>query len=679
MRLSSIGKSRLSWLAVVLGIFLGLFELAVFGTDWAPFGDRSSGWFLTWFTIAGTGLIGLTFITGSIVALRNRKSAGTIFLVFIPVAAYLLADPTAGFLVWHADGGGYWETPLPSTGIGLTALFFAPFLLFILTRRHKKRAVYLFTVAASVVVIVFSRSRWTAVLLPRLVGWSAPFLLFGLFWLGTHKLGWPSLLRPRPRAMSRRISGPVITCLAVFCLDIVLTLGLSALGSSLFSGDCIGKRPITHPESPSHAVFTARIVFVGRSIEALTRGTGLRSLGVQERSVGDWAVGVVQERFWGLPSWGPHLVLLTNFIYWKGETYFIDGARANGLLTRVLLIVEARIGCSRSRPVQDAIVDLRVLRGGQRANGARLIGYVRRPEVFTGVFGRPPARTYATGARIEVTGTAGTITITTDQTGIYQLDGLPPGDYTLQLSVPDNQVGGFFESEGSPAKVHLNNDALVESNFDLFWNGRIEGRVQDDSGKPARVWVMLINADGKQLPGNVQFFLQTNLNGTYLINKIPAGRYRVLVDPNGPNDEWPYDIQYYPSALRPEDAKVLQLDQGQEIKGVDFTVRRLAEREVQVRITWPNGSPVTNAPVYVAYEHTKEYESLRDASDWKNTDQNGLAVIHLHGNSRVRLFGEQSLYNEKTKSQQSYYSHPVESDVGKVPDKIDLVLNSPTP
>src|SRR5207253_9533879 len=82
-----------------------------------------------------------------------------------------------------------------------------------------------------------------------------------------------------------------------------------------------------------HVVFTARVIFVGRSFYALTHDSGMNLPGFHDPRVGDWAIGVVQERFWGLPSWVPHLVLLTNFIYWTGETYFIDGSHEIGLLT----------------------------------------------------------------------------------------------------------------------------------------------------------------------------------------------------------------------------------------------------------------------------------------------------------------------------------------------------------
>jgi len=669
-------KRGLSWFVVALGFLLGLFVLARFGMSWVPFGDHEPGWLLRWLTFVGIGLLGLGLLSGSTAAVRNPKRAGVIFLLFLPVTTFCLAYPESGFLVWHPDGSGWFETPLPLTAVGLTALFYVPFVPLLFLRHHRKQSVIGLAVAVLLVTAVFVSSRWTSVLLPPLAGFSAPFLLFGLFWLGTHKLGWPTPLQPRPRTMSRRVVALAITCGLVFCLDIMMTFGLSALGSSLFSGDCSGKGPITHPESPRHAVFTARAIFVGRSLEALIRTSGLRSLVVKDRNLGDWAIGVVRERFWGVPSRWPHLVLMTNFIYWQGETYFIDGSRENGLLSPVLPIVGARINCSRSRPVQDAIIDLRVLRQTPPAGGTRLIGYVRKPEVFTGVFERPSAPNFAADAKIEVTGPTGTKTITTDQTGVYELDGLPPGNYALQLAIPDNQVAGFFEDEGEPVKVHLESDGLVEHNFDLFWNGRIEGHVKEHSGKPAQVSVMLLSADGKQLPGYVNFFLQTNRDGFYQARKIPPGRYIVVINPNGPDDERPYGIQYYPSALRAQDARVLELGPGQQIEGIDFAVSRLVEHVVQVRVTGPNGSAAENAPVCVAYEHTKEYEPLAGINCLKSSDQNGMAIIHLYGNTRVRLFAEQYAYQEKL--QVRHRSQTIESDANKTPDTIDLVLNSET-
>ena len=45
----------------------------------------------------------------------------------------------------------------------------------------------------------------------------------------------------------------------------------------------------------------------------------------------------------------------------------------------------------------------------------------------------------------------------TDEAGVYQVDDLAPGDYTVQLQVPDNQTADSFPHDASSVKVHLEN------------------------------------------------------------------------------------------------------------------------------------------------------------------------------------------------------------------------------
>ncbi len=645
---------------------------------WPPSNDD---WLPRWIGYGGGALLGPVFLAGSIVALRNRKRAGIIFLTCMPVTVFCLAYPSSGYLVWHSDGG-WFEVPEIPTAIGLTAIFFLAIFATLLAIRYRRRAVKLFGATVALAAFVFGLSHWTKAFLPPFGGWSALFLLFGLFWRGTGNRGWPSLLQPRSRPLSQRAAAFVFTCIVVFCVDVVATLGFSALGSSLFSGDCRGKPLFVHPESPYHAVFTARVIFVGRSIEALTRDRGIlrdpQIPGSRDPRVGDWAVGVVQERFWGLPLWS-RLVLLKNLIYWDDQTYFVDGSRDRGLLSRVLPIVDGRTNCSRTKPAQDALVDLRALREPPSATGTRLLGYVREPETFVGGLAPPPQSKYAAGARIKVTGPTGTRIITTGQSGVYQIDDLQPGDYTLQLLIPDSEVAGFFEEDGSPAKVHLDSDKLVERSFDLFWNGRIEGHVTDDSDKPVQASVSLLSDNGNQLPGYVQNFILTDPDGSYQIKRIPAGRYKVMIDTSGREYRWPSEVQFYPLKSRAEDAKVLELSEGQRIMGIDFKVPHLTEGTVQVRVTLPNGSAVGGAQICIAYEHTEDYEPLEAKHCSKETAQDGLAVIHVYGNARVRVFAQQSLYRDQEKAWAEYRSYPVESEANKMPAKISLVLTSPKP
>jgi hypothetical protein len=380
-------KLSTSWLIAALGCLVGLLACVALGMGVLSLSDRSPAWHLAWFGAIGIALLGLTFLIGSLVALQHRRLAGVIFLSVMPVAAFCLAYPSSGFLLWR-EGGGYFETPFPATAIGLAILFYAPFLPPLLMWRRKKRAAIAFAVSAFVAALLFANSRWTPVLLPRLVACSVPFLLVGMFWVRTGALGWPSLVQARSWSRRKRVSILAAACVTILCLDVALTVVFSGLGTSLFNGDCGGKHPFLNPSSPTHAVFTARVVFAARSIHAMTDArNSLRPSGVN-RHVGDWAIGIVEERFWGMPRW-TRLVLLTNYVYWEGETYFVDGRRAQGLLTRFLPIVEGGIGCSRTKPVEDAIVDLRLLRRPPPQGSTRVIGYVRGPETFTPGIARP--------------------------------------------------------------------------------------------------------------------------------------------------------------------------------------------------------------------------------------------------------------------------------------------------
>jgi|SRR5437762_14325852 len=92
-----IPQTLLSWLVASLGFLFGLLALARFGTWWLPFGDHDPGWFLRWLTFAGVGLFGLGFLIGSILAPRNPRRAGIVFLALLPITAFCLAYPESSF------------------------------------------------------------------------------------------------------------------------------------------------------------------------------------------------------------------------------------------------------------------------------------------------------------------------------------------------------------------------------------------------------------------------------------------------------------------------------------------------------------------------------------------------------------------------------------------------------
>jgi hypothetical protein len=447
----------------------------------------------------------------------------------------------------------------------------------------------------------------------------------------------------------------------VVILDIAATLAMTAWQSSLWGPDCSGRALFTKPAFRGHAVFTARLIYVGHK--------NTDRLGWQ---AGDWTIGVVQDRFWGLPRWNSHLVLLTHAIFWEGETYFIDGRWAEGLMTRFLPIVEAG-PCARTRPLVDATLEMRVLHKEPSSQGSRIIGYVRKPEGFRGGLRPPTPHIPFTGARISVTGSSGTTIASTDEEGIYEVGGLPPDDYTVTLALPETQSAPLRKLK----KEDFAHSKLIEQDFQVTWDGSIEGTIRDAAGGPIQTWLLLLNPDGTDTIPQVAGLQRTDASGHFRIGEIPFGRYKLVVNPWGPQEDSPYPPVYYPSAERLSDAQVFEIADGQHISDANFVLPRLAQKQkkMEARVTWPDGHVIDGAWVFVAYDHTKGFDSPNDASHVAITDHNGQASFSVFGKSRIRIYAEESVNDLKGPPFfSSRYSVPAEFEADKVPDKLDLVV-----
>ena len=666
---SAFAKKAASWLIVALGLLFGFLALSISGSAWLPSRATNPYWYKSLIETAGIFFFGLTLVAGSLVATRDRRRAGRILLIGTPIIAFCLSYPDVGFLVWEKNEGGVFYSPFLWIAFSLSLLFFAPFVVSLRAIPNKKRAMYLFLISAVVVSPVLATSQWSASLLPRLAAWSAPTVVFAVFWLGTEAFGWGPLVQPSNRSPLGRVCAIVVVCLLVAGLDVVTTLALTAWQSSTNGPDCGGRGLFTQPAFPEHAVFTARLVRTGHTTHAIGDST---------KWAGAWAIGVVQEKFWGIPSAWPRFVLLTNNIFWEGETYFVDGRRAHGFLTGALPIIEAG-PCSRTRSVVDATVDLRMLRQKSTPTGARIVGLVQQPEPFR-PWPSPPARhTPLAGARIDFAGSSGTRVVTADQEGIYEIDDLQPDDYTLTLELPNTQTAreqiGPEKTRQQIRKEELTGRKVVERDFHVVWNGTIEGSVRDITGNPVQVWVSLLNPDGTDTAPQVMDNQQTDKNGSFSITLIPRGQYKLMVNPFGPDKDSPYPPMYYPSADHLSDAQVFEIGDGQHVQYAQFVLPRLAQKKMEVRVTWPDGHAIDGAWVFVAYENTKGLEKLIDAAHVAITDHNGQASFAVFGKSRIRIYAEESVNDLKGPPFfSSRYSVPAEFDADKVPDKLDLVL-----
>jgi hypothetical protein len=140
--------------------------------------------------------------------------------------------------------------------------------------------------------------------------------------------------------------------------------------------------------------------------------------------MGHWALAVVQKRYWGLPWWSSKVVFLSNGGFEKGEEYFIDGDRSR-LVSYFAPVVE--IGnCNRTSLLKEADINLRVLHDGPPKSGVRIIGRVVHSSP-----GRPSE--FVPGMKVAITGPEGTEITTSDMQGVYDLSGVAPGHYSLDV------------------------------------------------------------------------------------------------------------------------------------------------------------------------------------------------------------------------------------------------------
>lgn len=291
----------------------------------------------------------------------------------------------------------------------------------------------MFPVAAAVTVLVRLSNPRRAYIGREAVLILGPLLFFGLFWYFTSFAGWPRLLAGSltPR---RKAALGLLAFLTLSSLVLIGAVLFTIMRPSCLFIDCGRSEPFATQQYKGHAVFTAVVRYP--------------------------AIAVVKERFWGLPAGWNKVVLVAPWgvghSTFDGRALFIDGRRADGLITRFLPIVDIT-HCSRTSPLERAALDVRILRQGPSQKGVRIVGHVRGE-------GNQLRR----GVEVVITGPMGDIPTTTDREGIFDLKDLPPGKYAVHVEECDESKNPTFyrcsESYGSNLKAGDIWEAELRSN-----------------------------------------------------------------------------------------------------------------------------------------------------------------------------------------------------------------------
>ncbi|MFN2498193.1 MAG: carboxypeptidase regulatory-like domain-containing protein [Pyrinomonadaceae bacterium] len=196
-------------------------------------------------------------------------------------------------------------------------------------------------------------------------------------------------------------------------------------------------------------------------------------------------------------------------------------------------------------------------------------------------------------------------TATTDAEGNYRISDVPPGNhYVAPLSVllvpevpnPVNQTGKpLLVSEG---------ESVEGIDFALMRGCVITGKVTDPDGRPLveqRVSAIAVEQPNRFYMNQSPF--QTDDRGVYRIFGLRAGRYKVAAGQTGDGGPAPdrtgYQTVYYPNFPSADQAKIIELAEGEQATNIDMTMTRV-QPGVAVAGIIVNGEtnkPVTNGRV----------------------------------------------------------------------------------
>jgi len=198
--------------------------------------------------------------------------------------------------------------------------------------------------------------------------------------------------------------------------------------------DC-GVGPLLNQGAPLGLDFTASVLFVG------PRKDHHQSL---------WSV-VRVDHVYSPKAWGalPNLVILRGEFRTEdlARRYFVEGQRSYAPFARVLPIIEP-LDCGHTKSLEDAAVEVRVLRDGPPKSGIRLIGKVCKRDGCCSISCTP-----VPGIGVSIDGPDGKMELVTDPRGVYDVIKTLPGRYTIGSATAYETI----ETELKMGDVHIGN------------------------------------------------------------------------------------------------------------------------------------------------------------------------------------------------------------------------------
>ena len=348
--------------------------------------------------------------------------------------------------------------------------------------------------------------------------------------------------------------------------------------------------------------------------------------------------------------------------------------------------------CNRSNKIEAAREDVLYLdnlekhRGKTRVSGIYLGS---KPELLT------------TGNRkIQIIGSQKSYETYTDETGVFEIYDLPPGNYRVVTEIPTGwkfwgwyplSITGVRGSLG-PGPNEFGQFVLEpkkHASFNMIFlpDSTVAGTIVGPTGNPLLVCAHLWKPD--QTQGEVAPTC-TDKKGRFLFDSVVPGTYLLVLNPaDQVSSEKPFPRLFYPGTAQREKAVLIDVAVGEKVKNINLVVPKIHETvTVEGVLYFANDRPVTGQPVRfspttaakdvsgIAYAHTDD-EGRFELKVLKGLSGMVSSEITAHAGMFEDCPAFDALVNDSGKNTISLKTTPIKVEAKD--DINNLVLQLPIP
>jgi hypothetical protein len=221
------------------------------------------------------------------------------------------------------------------------------------------------------------------------------------------------------------------------------------------------------------------------------------------------------------------------------------------------------------------------------------------------------------GAKITVKDVSRSFSAQSGLDGRWRIESVPAGHYLVTAELQSYRLRWTPERD-------VVDRACAYVKLPLESSGSIAGTAVGPNQKPLadiEVTVSRYSADGELEV--LKAPIQTRSDGSFVLENLPAGDFIVGVNVNFyPRVRMPYDTTYLPGVREIGKARVLHLNPGEKLRGLNLQMGpALPQRAVKVRVTWPDGRSAGKG-VWITAKG-----SNADGEESVETDTRGFAVL----------------------------------------------------